>query len=97
MYYADIITKDDDFGTVSAGAEDNSPVVRALFNNIKSCKHAVTQSLTAKPRDVHEVVIYRRYENQNNKIHGYYEWTGDKLKLKRDVEPFVHNVMYGRV
>ena len=92
MYYADIITKDD-----IGNRRDNSPVVRALFNNIKSCKHAVTQSLTAKPRDVHEVVIYRRYENQNNKIHGYYEWTGEKLKLKRDVEPFVHNVMYGRV
>ena len=35
MYYADIITKDD-----IGNRRDNSPVVRALFNNIKSCKHA---------------------------------------------------------
>jgi len=92
MYYADIITKDD-----IRTFDVTRLVVRHLFNNIKSCKHSVTQSLTAKPRDVHEVVIYRSYETKPDQIHGYYEWTGDKLKLNRGVEPFVHNVMYGRV
>lgn len=92
MYYADIITKDD-----IKNFDETRLVVRHLFNNIKSCKHSVTQSLIAKPRDVHEVVIYRSYETKPDQIHGYYEWTGDKLKLNRDVEPFVHNVMYGRV
>lgn len=92
MYYADIITKDD-----TRTFNETRLVMHRMFNNIKSCKHSVTQSLTAKPRDVDEVVIYRSYETKPNQIHGYYEWTGDKLKLKRGVDPFVHNVIYGRV
>lgn len=92
MYYADIITDDD---LKSFGKE--RLVVRRMFNNIKSCKHSITQSLTAKPRKVHEVVIYKQFETKPDQIHGYYEWTGEKLKLMRGVDPFVHNVIYGRM
>ena len=81
MYYANIIAKGDTRYL-------NQPVVCALFNNVNSCKRAITHSLTAKPRDIEEVVIYRRRRNGNHDVHGYYEWTGDKLKLKRGDIPF---------
>ena len=93
MYYADIITKDD----LIQEFKEERLVIRKMFNNIKSCKHAITQSLLAKPRDVHEVVIYKHFETKRDKIHGYYEWTGEKLKLNSKIDAFVHNVFYGRI
>lgn len=92
MYYADIITEDD----LKFFGKQRRCAFR-LFNNIKSCKHSVTQSLLDKPRKVHEVIIYKQFETKPDRIHGYYEWTGDKLKLMRGVDPFVHNVIYGRM
>lgn len=93
MYYADIITKDD----LIQEFKEERLVIRKMFNNIKSCKHAITQSLLAKPRDVHEVVIYKHFDTKPSRIHGYYEWTGEKLKLNKGIDPFIHNVLYGRM
>jgi len=42
-------------------------------------------------------VILKHRETKANKIHGYYDWTGEKLKLNRGIDPFVHNVLYGRM
>ena len=77
MYYADIITKDD----LIQEFKEERLVIRKMFNNIKSCKHAITQSLLAKPRDVHEVVIYKHFETKPSRIHGYYEWTGERNSI----------------
>ena len=38
MYYADIITKDD----LIQEFKEERLVIRKMFNNIKSCKHAIT-------------------------------------------------------
>jgi len=88
LYYANVIVKGE--------KQNKGLVMRRLYNNIKSLKKAVSQSLLDKPQDVEEVVVLRHYESKPDSIHGYYNWDGEKLVLNKGIEPFFHNVIYGR-
>jgi hypothetical protein len=88
MYYADIIERN------VQGC--SGLVARRLYNNVTSLKKAITQSLIDKPRDVAEVVVMRYYETKRDKIHGYYSWDGEALKLDQSKPVLINNILYGR-
>ena len=97
MYYAEIIPKGEKLRVLSEAHCSSRLVVRRMFKTITEVKESVTKRLLEHPQDVHEVVILKYRETKANKIHGYYDWTGEKLKLNKGIDPFIHNVLYGRV
>lgn len=96
MYYAEIIPAGQDLRSPSKAHDPRRLVVRQMFRTIGEVKKSVTKRLLDNPQDVHEIVILKYRETKPNKIHGYYDWTGEKLKLNKGIDPFVHNVLYGR-
>jgi hypothetical protein len=96
MYYAEIIPAGEKLRALSEAHDPTRLVVRQMFRTITEAKESVTKRLLEKPQDVHEVVILKCRETKANKIHGYYNWTGEQLKLNKGIDPFIHNVLYGR-
>ncbi len=97
MYYAEIIPTGEILRVMSETHDPTRLVVRRMFKTITEAKESVTKKLLEHPQDVHEVVILKYRETKANKIHGYYDWTGEKLKLNKGIDPFIHNVLYGRM
>jgi len=73
--------------------DERVELISPVFTRIRSISYWIWKNVDDKD-NISEVTVLRLRADGKRTIHGFYDWTGDRLRLNRETPVFVHNVLY---